>query len=483
MTNVSVASFKVPTAYDNNRPKFDGSTLDSLRLFFKNTELICKNGGITGEQEQKLKLLEYMDSLDMGEQWQKLPAFAVTKTYLEWKKEILDLYPEIEDMMFGSMKKLVEICQAARFISQSDLGKLRRFSLAFTNEAEKLMDGSAAVVNKQLVDLILAVLEKGFASELERAMNQRAIDDLSKVGGNAGNNPPAKPPEDRVSAADREDNWRNRKNKENGEIAEGHGLKWVEFLQPEEPEDEEVPKSPKRRADRRIILDDEDSEEELTNGQFDKLHKPPGFQRTDGSLLKTPKSAIRPQKERAYKLVPKFDDSEIVGDLVKQKKGVTLEGITVEMMAAMSSDYAKRLRDITFKMRRPLRPIPTEMSFIQEMGDPYEDGNRLRLELDAIPLLALPPVDSFFISTEEAIDLAPGCIVATDIVLTYYSMLDVNQLPKQIYSSMELASLRVLLPFVAGMEKVECVLDTGSQIVSMAKTFPTSLFLISTMYL
>jgi hypothetical protein len=35
---------------------------------------------------------------------------------------------------------------------------------------------------------------------------------------------------------------------------------------------------------------------------------------------------------------------------------------------------------------------------------------------------------------------------------------------------MESASLRVLLPFVAGSEKVECVLDTGSQIVSMAKT-------------
>ncbi|KAF8127727.1 hypothetical protein K438DRAFT_1789811 [Mycena galopus ATCC 62051] len=89
--------------------------------------------------------------------------------------------------MFRSMKKLVEICQAARFISQSDLGKLCRFSLAFRDEAEKLMDGSAAVVNKQLVDLILAVLKQGFASELERAMNQRAIDDLSKAGGNAGN--------------------------------------------------------------------------------------------------------------------------------------------------------------------------------------------------------------------------------------------------------------------------------------------------------
>jgi hypothetical protein len=62
-------------------------------------------------------------------------------------------------------------------------------------------------------------------------------------------------------------------------------------------------------------------------------------------------------------------------------------------------------------------------------------------------------------------------MVATDIVLTYYSTLDIGQLPKQIYGSIELVSLQVLLPFVAGAEKVECVWDMGSQIVSMAKNF------------
>jgi hypothetical protein len=61
------------------------------------------------------------------------------------------------------------------------------------------------------------------------------------------------------------------------------------------------------------------------------------------------KPSIRAQKEPAYKLVPKFNDSGIVGDLVKQTKGKMLEGITVKMMAAMSRDYMKCLRDITFK--------------------------------------------------------------------------------------------------------------------------------------
>jgi hypothetical protein len=188
--------------------------------------------------------------------------------------------------------------------------------------------------------------------------------------------------------------------------------------------------------------------------------------------LKVQKPAIRAQKERerAWKLVPKFDNSEMVNNLVKQTKGKTLEGIMVKMMAAMSSDYAKRLRDITFKTRWPLRPIPMGTSFIQEIGNPYCDEDRLRLGLDTIPLHSLPPVDSFFVSTEEDVGLSPRCMITTDIVLMYYSMLDIGQLPKQIYGSMESVSLQVLLPFVAGSEKVECVLDIWSQIVSIAKT-------------
>jgi hypothetical protein len=69
-----------------------------------------------------------------------------------------------------------------------------------------------------------------------------------------------KPPEDRVSAADTELDWR-RKGKK------------VEFLQPDELEEEEdVPRAPAKRAERRIVLDDSDEEDEPPMG-FEKLRR------------------------------------------------------------------------------------------------------------------------------------------------------------------------------------------------------------------
>jgi hypothetical protein len=109
------------------------------------------SGGIMDEQKQKEKLLEYLDHAELREQWERLPVFAADKTYSDWKKEILQLYPEIEDMTLGSVSKLKEICQQNCPIGQEEIGKLCRFTMAFTNEAEKLLKGSAQVVNRQLV--------------------------------------------------------------------------------------------------------------------------------------------------------------------------------------------------------------------------------------------------------------------------------------------------------------------------------------------
>ncbi|KAJ7302514.1 hypothetical protein DFH08DRAFT_722913, partial [Mycena albidolilacea] len=136
---MAVANFKIPFAWDLNRPKFDGETTSSLRNFLRNTEAVCTSGGITDEQKQKEKLLEYLDHAELREQWERLPSFAADKTYSNWKKEILQLYPEIEDMTLGSVSKLKEICQQNCPIGREEIGKLRRFTMAFTNEAEKLL--------------------------------------------------------------------------------------------------------------------------------------------------------------------------------------------------------------------------------------------------------------------------------------------------------------------------------------------------------
>ncbi|KAF7358462.1 hypothetical protein MVEN_00896700 [Mycena venus] len=170
-----VAGFKIPAAWDQNRLKFDGNTVNSLRIFLRNCETVFSAGGITDEQEKKKKLLEYLDHIDTREQWEKLPTFDAGNTFESWKTAILRLYPEIEDMASGSLTKLEEICRENRPISRSELGKLRRFAMAFTNEAEKLLTKSALIVNLTLVEWILWVLEPTFASELENSMNQAAI--------------------------------------------------------------------------------------------------------------------------------------------------------------------------------------------------------------------------------------------------------------------------------------------------------------------
>ncbi len=171
----SVSGFKIPAAWDQNRPKFDGETANSLRNFLRHCEIIFTSGSITDEQEKKEKLLEYVDHSDIREQWEKLRTFKDPITFAKWKEEIVELFPEIEDMAQGSLSKLNNICQNSTPISRDELGKLRRFSLAFENEAEKLMKGSALVVNLNLVEMILKVLDPVFAEELENTMNQAAI--------------------------------------------------------------------------------------------------------------------------------------------------------------------------------------------------------------------------------------------------------------------------------------------------------------------
>jgi hypothetical protein len=103
--------------------------------------------GISDEQSRK-----HLDHVDTKEQWEKLLTFAAGNTFEGWKTAIRRLYPEIEDMASGSLSKPKEICHENRPISRSELGKLRRFAIALTNEAEKLLTGSALIVNLTLVE-------------------------------------------------------------------------------------------------------------------------------------------------------------------------------------------------------------------------------------------------------------------------------------------------------------------------------------------
>jgi hypothetical protein len=158
-----------------------------------------------------------------------------------------------------------------------------------------------------------------------------------------------------------------------------------------------------------------------------------------------------PTREKAYKLVSKLDDGNIVQNLVNQTRNMVLDSVTVQMMTAMNGEYTKALRETTLKVQKPMKPVVIA-GFLVEAPDLLfmEEDGPVRLESNAISIDSLAPIDSVYISTEKDMGLEPGCVVAPDIVLQYYFTLAPNQALKQIYTAMESANLRVLFPAVEG---------------------------------
>jgi hypothetical protein len=90
-----------------------------------------------------------------------------------------------------------------------------------------------------------------------------------------------------------------------------------------------------------------------------------------------------------------------------------------------------------------------------------------RLEYDALDVEELPRVEGVYITETANGDVPAGSMVAKDPIVQYLESLGENIAPKQIYVARESAPLRVTFPNVNQQGRMECVLDSGSQIVSM----------------
>jgi hypothetical protein len=177
----SQTTFKQPAPWDKNSPSFDGKTASSLKRFIRHCTTIVKSAGITDVAEQKTTLLDYIFDDFVRQQFEKLSSYT-TGSFEKWCEDIERLYPEIEDMGAGSLEVLAKICTDARKgLTQTNLGAVRRFSVSFTNEAEKLLRPPATVTNKMLVGMILNTLERTFANNVEMMMNHKLIADNTVV--------------------------------------------------------------------------------------------------------------------------------------------------------------------------------------------------------------------------------------------------------------------------------------------------------------
>ena len=182
--------------------------------------------------------------------------------------------------------------------------------------------------------------------------------------------------------------------------------------------------------------------------------------------------------EKAYRLrapVEKQGAVAEVGDEVNKTK-VAIELGTLWGLAPELAAYHKK--QIT-RVRRPIeKPVPEQDAMLQDGAFSFlNEEVPPRLEYDAIDIGELPSIDCMYLSTEEDIGVPTGSIIVPDPYMMYLASLAPGEKPKQVYAARDSASLRVIFPRVAGMQKVEAVTDSGSQIVSMAQSIAEKLMI------
>ena len=167
----NVASFRVPVPWERSSPSFDGKTASSMKRFVRHCRMIVDQAGITNVVDQKNQFTDYLSDDDVREQMESLPSWAAG-TLDEWIADMEALYPEIQEFGEGSLEELRKICSDHYGLDQSQVGAVKRYGMAFSNEANKLSKPPALVSNRELVELYLSVFSLSFIENIKTMMLQ-----------------------------------------------------------------------------------------------------------------------------------------------------------------------------------------------------------------------------------------------------------------------------------------------------------------------
>ena len=176
------------------------------------------------------------------------------------------------------------------------------------------------------------------------------------------------------------------------------------------------------------------------------------------------------EDERAYKNVSRVEEGKSVKGVVDKVLNTPLT-MTVGDILAMSRSARDELRKSLTR-----RKVPVEskaLALIDGMTDPeirywenYLQSNEIN---DIVSVDELPKVTDVFMMTSGSNKLKPGTIVVTDPVVQFLDTLPSGHQPPIIVAGKESQALRAVWPVINNVTNEECLLDGGSQIVSMAK--------------
>ena len=204
---------------------------------------------------------------------------------------------------------------------------------------------------------------------------------------------------------------------------------------------------------------------------------PPIANRTETQPVNLEKQVVQPDAREYEVRAPVQRDG--LGRALADKVLDTEVTIDIRDLAGVSPEVRETIRRDLTKSRRPLNKGGfKKVMFADELEQtlPFEnEEEELRLEYDALNLSELPRVSSILVQTAVSDELPEGAVTISDPYLQYLESLGPNETPKQVYVeprqvfvAQDAADLRTVYPQVNQQGRVECVMDSGSQIVSMS---------------
>src|SRR5271154_2701182 len=140
-------------------------------------------------------------------------------------------------------------------------------------------------------------------------------------------------------------------------------------------------------------------------------------------------------------------------------------GLTAEDVLNISDPMRMELKRMLTKPRIEKKPV-TFASEPKKIDEPWRDVSSLttRNFIDELPLATCEILE------EDREGMSKGGIVIGDPVSQYLATLKPGDKPKIAVVARESQGLRAIYPLINGVGEVESLLDSGSQIISMART-------------
>lgn len=144
-------------------PRFKSTKPEELRRFIRLMEDLWKEAGVEDDEKKKLMIGKYADQ-ESEEEWAAFRSFEKGNSWKEFKKELIENYPEAAAAERGTPARLRQLCAETSRIRLGDMPSLYAFRRAFLAEAKKLLKPPEAMANRELVELFIGCLTESMAS-------------------------------------------------------------------------------------------------------------------------------------------------------------------------------------------------------------------------------------------------------------------------------------------------------------------------------